>query len=71
MNKGWICPKCGKVWAPYIEECRECNGGGHADRTVPAPFISKPIIIPAPIPPINPYVDPYSQKDYEVIWMPV
>ena len=22
---GWACPKCGCVWAPHIDECRECN----------------------------------------------
>lgn len=25
MNKGWICPKCGRVYAPYIPECQHCN----------------------------------------------
>jgi len=24
--KGWICPKCKKVYSPYIYECAECNG---------------------------------------------
>ena len=23
--KGWECPKCGKVWAPFIYCCEECN----------------------------------------------
>lgn len=22
---GWICPKCGRVYAPYIKECIKCN----------------------------------------------
>jgi hypothetical protein len=22
MNTGWICPRCGKVLAPYVLECR-------------------------------------------------
>lgn len=22
---GWICPKCGKVYAPYVKECSDCN----------------------------------------------
>ncbi len=25
MNNGWICPKCGRVYAPYIAECQHCN----------------------------------------------
>jgi hypothetical protein len=33
MNKslepqGWICPKCGKIWAPHIDECPQCNDNG-------------------------------------------
>lgn len=23
--KGWICPKCGNVYAPFVEECFKCN----------------------------------------------
>lgn len=25
MNNGWVCPKCGRVYAPYIPECWHCN----------------------------------------------
>ena len=25
MNSGWICPKCGRVYAPFIPECQHCN----------------------------------------------
>lgn len=25
MNSGWICPKCGRVYAPYVFECTHCN----------------------------------------------
>jgi predicted amidophosphoribosyltransferase len=24
-EKGWVCPRCGKVWAPSERECPECN----------------------------------------------
>ena len=24
-NTGWICPKCGRVYAPFIMECSNCN----------------------------------------------
>jgi rubrerythrin len=23
---GWICPKCGSVYAPFVAECAVCNG---------------------------------------------
>lgn len=29
---GWICPQCGRVWAPYITKCGPCEAvatGGH------------------------------------------
>lgn len=25
MNKGWICPNCGRIWSPEVKECTECN----------------------------------------------
>jgi len=25
MSKGWECPKCGKVYAPFVQECAGCN----------------------------------------------
>ena len=25
MTSGWICPKCGRVYAPFITACNECN----------------------------------------------
>lgn len=24
-NRGWICPKCGKVFGPHVDECEYCN----------------------------------------------
>ena len=26
-QQGWICPKCGSVWAPHVDGCRKCNSG--------------------------------------------
>lgn len=23
--RGWICPKCGAVWAPGVRECEHCK----------------------------------------------
>lgn len=25
MSDGWICPKCGNVYAPWVAECDNCN----------------------------------------------
>jgi len=22
---GWICPKCARIWAPWVQECVICN----------------------------------------------
>lgn len=27
-QEGWICPKCGKVYSPSVDNCSSCNGGG-------------------------------------------
>ena len=26
-QQGWICPKCGSVWAPHVDGCHKCNRG--------------------------------------------
>lgn len=44
MNMGWACPKCGKVWAPLIPVCLDCNGGG----------LEGALVEPTPKPPKNP-----------------
>ena len=25
IKQGWECPKCGRVYAPFITECRHCG----------------------------------------------
>lgn len=25
--KGWECPKCRNIWAPWMPECPNCNSG--------------------------------------------
>ena len=25
-TKGWICPKCGRVYAPGVDKCQYCGG---------------------------------------------
>ena len=24
-QQGWVCPKCGSVWAPHVDGCHKCN----------------------------------------------
>ena len=23
--RGWECPKCGSIWAPFVDQCSKCN----------------------------------------------
>lgn len=25
MSTGWVCPKCGRVWGPFMMACDPCN----------------------------------------------
>ena len=34
-NYGWICPKCGRVMAPFVDSCKFCNGGNTLTVTTP------------------------------------
>lgn len=29
-DHGWICPKCGRCYAPFCTECAACNGAVEA-----------------------------------------
>ncbi len=45
LHIGWLCPKCGYVWAIWVDGCSNCNvpkyeikstgGTNHADKTKP------------------------------------
>lgn len=37
-NTGWICPKCGRVYAPFVMECSNCNN----NEIKPGPCIITP-----------------------------
>lgn len=26
---GWVCPKCGRVYGPFIEQCFYCNSSNY------------------------------------------
>ena len=50
MSEGWICPKCGQVWAPFINRC-ECS---------PYPMTYPPDVPTVKWPPFpNNPLDPY------------
>lgn len=57
-NYGWICPKCGRVWAPWVMSCI-CNLDIGIQKP-PTPYIPIPTNpwIPAPI-----YSPTYSTGD--------
>jgi len=44
MNEGWICPRCGKVLAPWIREC-DCKvtSSPSAEPYYPEPRTGDPI----------------------------
>jgi len=25
MSMGWQCPRCGRIYAPFVAECERCN----------------------------------------------
>lgn len=31
MSEGWICPKCGSVYAPWVTECVRCGNHVHIE----------------------------------------
>ena len=36
MRKGWECPKCGRIWAPWVKDCSYCNNQNK-------PYIRQPL----------------------------
>lgn len=41
--KGWECPKCGRVWAPHVQECQGPHTGystGSGEVRPPIPCIT-------------------------------
>ena len=35
LNYGWVCPKCGRVYAPNQEMCLYCGGGSISSPVTP------------------------------------
>jgi hypothetical protein len=60
-NVGWICPRCGKVWAPDVKSC-DC-----LTATIPLP--KDPFVPINPSVPYNPWnPDPYYQPCQPYRW---
>ena len=58
-NKGWECPKCNKVYAPWKAECDHCN----ADHDKPEVAPYRPITIPT-----DPLKPPYKLTDWPPLY---
>ena len=37
-TKGWICPKCGRVYAPWMDKCQYCGGSTFTYTTPTCPY---------------------------------
>lgn len=57
---GWICPKCGRVYAPWVKECEACNPVKVAPTpepwTQPYPRYPYPWTTPYPYPEVPPTI---------------
>jgi hypothetical protein len=56
LVNGWICPKCGKVYAPDVKECAECN----SKKWVTIPCSPLPYPVPYYPWPTYPYYTPWD-----------
>jgi len=55
MHQGWICPRCGKCWAPWVVSCK-CSTPLPLDGTVtiyPLRYVPYPIPSTADLNPSN------------------
>jgi hypothetical protein len=59
MNEGWVCPKCGRVFAPWVSECKYCGPG-----MIPLTGFSYPEPPPWPIPHPPSTGDPLPPPQY-------
>ena len=39
-SKGWICPRCGRVWGPQVDSCWDCNINKDCPKTYGVPKTS-------------------------------
>lgn len=60
--QGWECPKCHKVYAPHVDECKSCNQQVAAPMLPQLPYI--PYIPPTIAP--SPYIVPSITRPHTV-----
>lgn len=55
MNTGWACPKCGQVYAPWVQKCEPCAPAApvvpwypYNPWTYPNPWVPVPFTTPYP-----------------------
>ena len=41
-TKGWICPKCGRVYAPWVDKCQYCGGSTITCTSPTCPYWTAP-----------------------------
>lgn len=47
-NQGWVCPLCGKSFAPWVRECPYCRRVDVYPIPCPTPYIGDPPTTPIP-----------------------
>jgi hypothetical protein len=67
--QGWECPKCGKVYAPHVDECKHCNEGMNMKEINEKYFPNVPDSEEQPIiTPTVPTPFPYVPQPIHHIW---
>lgn len=46
MIEGWLCPRCGHVWAPFVRECTCAPLNRSARTSLGLLFDGHPIVMP-------------------------
>lgn len=68
MKRPWICPKCGRVYAPHVSQCFYCNNKV-ADKEKYAPLEPYPNPWPRPKRPWTPETFPEPRRRKPPLWL--
>lgn len=49
-TSGWLCPKCGRVWAPTTVGCQDCNNKASNVKPGTEIYRATPVDVPPPTP---------------------